>query len=161
MSLERNVHFPANNLDQVGSFAPGFSVADDGLAVVDGQTTLDGHSDGESVIHFVAVAVVDAVNDVVDVVNDVVDVVNDVVDVVNDVVDVLDVNVFAHPLICLQFFNQSEHFVPAKNYKKWKIKINNKLFGFCYLNYFLSVLLSIVYLVIKHFLRLKFVRICH
>lgn len=101
MSLERNVHFPANNLDQVGSFAPGFSVADDGLAVVDGQTTLDGHSDGESVVHFVAVAVDDAVNDVVD--------------VVNNVVDVLDVNVFAHPLICLQFFNQSEHFVPAKN----------------------------------------------
>jgi hypothetical protein len=64
MCLERNIHFPANNFDQIRGFASGLGIADDGLAVVDGQMTLHSDGDGASVVHVVDVVTVDNVADV-------------------------------------------------------------------------------------------------
>ncbi len=64
MRLERNIHFPANDFDQIRGFASGLGIADDGLAVVDGQMTLHGDCDGASVVHVVVVVTVDNVIDV-------------------------------------------------------------------------------------------------
>ena len=109
MSLERNAHFPANDLDQVRGFASGLGVADDGLAIVDGQTTLHSHGDGASVVH-VVIAVAAAV-----------------VVAFNDVDDVLDVPVFCLPFKFADYFPTSHSILFLRNNEKIrKMKINNK-----------------------------------
>lgn len=50
--LVLNVHLAADGFNQAEGRLLRVGVADDGLALVDGQKALHGHGDGASVVHF-------------------------------------------------------------------------------------------------------------